>query len=408
MRYWPLTLVPLIIAGSAFLSEAAGEDVVIAEKAIDKWMYHGRVNKLVLSPDGKRLYIGWNGAYVFDTEQLTFKEIPVQVANTNTGLHNPDGSPVRGHSNLALTPDGKRLYVFDYGAPAINVVDTQTLTTPKVIPIAPLEEVTDFIVSQDGKRLFMAGSHFTSTIRSEANRRGKILAVDTDSNAIQNILDIGKEHVVWFLAVEDRPIVLAFNGKLAEGSVVRDPDFVIDAEMAEITNSIYLSRLGIRPQQSMIQGGLFYARQIHSKVKDRQSVTVTEKTHYATLGIFNLKDGSQVGEVPIPLYSFNISPMVYNRWIYIMRERSILLVDLQRKKAVKDVEIYNPSLTQRLKGRGRPDYTENMVLSKDGKRLYVAGLLFQKKWTPFFDVPPPPVKLVVTIVDAEKMRRGPE
>ena len=91
-----------------------------------------------------------------------------------------------------------------------------------------------------------------------------------------------------------------------------------------------------------------------------------------------------------------------------MRKQSILLVDVQNKKVVKDVDIYQPSLLQRLKGQKRPDYTENMVLSKDGKRLYVAGLLFQKKWTPFFDVPPPPVKLVVTIVDAEKVRRDAE
>ena len=225
MRYWPLTLVLLIIAGSIFRSEAAGEDVVIAEKAIDTWMYHGRVNKLVLSPDGKRLYIGWNGTYVFDTEQLTFKEIPVQVANTNTGLQHPDGSPVRGHSNLALTPDGKKLYVYDYGTVAINVVDTQTLTTPKVIPIAPLVEVTDFVVSQDGRKLFVAGSHHLGRIRSEANRTNKILVVDTHAHRIEKVLDIDKQSVVWFLAADDLSVVYGLVlGMPGGGPVVEEPD----------------------------------------------------------------------------------------------------------------------------------------------------------------------------------------
>ncbi len=396
MRYWPLTLVLLIIAGSAFLSEAAGEDVVIAEKAIDTWMYHGRVNKLVLSPDGKRLYIGWNGAYVFDTEQVTFKEIPVQVANTNTGLHNPDGSPVRGHSNLALTPDGKKLYAYDSGAPAINVVDTQTLTTVKVIPVAPLEWVADFVVSQDGRRLFVAGSHSISRIRSEANRRDKILIVDTDSDTTMKILDIGKQSVVWFLAADDLSVVYGLVlGMPGGGPVVEDPDLVIEVHSGEIISKVYLPKDKTKIKDSTLKGNLFY------------NVSFVDKTS-DSLNIFSLKDGRKLAQIGLPSFSFQPSSIFDNRWIYIMRKQSILLADVHNKKVVKDVEIYQLSLLQRLKGQKRPDYTEYMVLSKDGKRLYVAGLLFQKKWTPFFDVPPPPVKLVVTIVDAEKMRRDAE
>ena len=396
MRYWPLTLVLLIIAGSIFLSEAAGEDVVIAEKAIDTWMYHGRVNKLVLSPDGKRLYIGWNGAYVFDTEQLTFKEIPVQVANTNTGLQNPDGSPVRGHSNLALTPDGKKLYVYDYGAPAINVVDTRTLATMKVIPIAPLEWVADFVVSQDGRRLFVAGSHSIARIRSEANRRDKILVVDTDFDTTMKILDIDKQSVVWFLAADDLSVVYGLVlGMPGGGPVVEEPDLVIEVQSGEIISKVYLPKDKTKIKDSTLKGNLFY------------NVSFVDKTS-DSLTIFSLHDGEQLARIGLPSFSFQPSSILDNRWIYIMRKQSILLADVHNKKVVKDVGIYQPSLLQRLKGQKRPDYTENMVLSKDGKRLYVAGLLFQKKWTPFFDVPPPPVKLVVTIVDAEKMRRDAE
>ncbi|MBI3014216.1 MAG: hypothetical protein HYY65_03915 [Candidatus Tectomicrobia bacterium] len=396
-----MTLVLPVIAGSIFLSEAAGADVVIAEKAIDKWMYHGRVNKLVLSPDGKRLYIGWNGAYVFDTEQLTFKEIPVQAANTNTGLQHPDGSPVRGHSNLALTPDGKRLYVYDYGASAINVVDTQTLTTPKVISIAPLEEVTDFIVSQDGRKLFVAGSHHLGRIRSEANRTNKILVVDTQADRIERVLDIDKQSVVWFLAADDRPIIYGLvQGKPGGGPVVEQPDLVIDIDKGEIVRELYLPKPKVRVKDSMVRGGYFYSISFVDMTPGQSSENM--------LSIFSLKDGSKLQEIGLPRFSFQPSFVFEDRWIYIMRKQSILLVDVQNKKVVKDVDIYQPSLLQRLKGQKRPDYTEYMVLSKDGKRLYVAGLLFQKKWTPFFDVPPPPVKLVVTIVDAEKVRRDAE
>ncbi|MFQ5881203.1 MAG: YncE family protein [Candidatus Methylomirabilales bacterium] len=390
---------------------------MIAEKAINKWMYHGRVNKLALSPDGKKLYIAWRGAWVFDTERLTFQAIPLLTYQAASGVKNPDGSPVWEDTNLALTPDGQKLYVYQQTAPVLNVVATQSLSTLKTIFIPDQRYATDLIVSQGGKKLFLALAQ--KYLRpGERILPNKVLIFNTLNEQQEKTIDTGVSEITRFLTFDDGPMILALSrGRVLQtfddpspviSDVVEYPDLLIDAEKGEIVGEVRLSRLKNSADQSMIHKSFFYTYFFQKKQPRPKDIPPSEKTDATVLTVFDLKDGNKVKEILLPFFSFHLSDVIDDRWLYIMRKQSILLVDLQQKKVVKEVDIYNPSLFQRVKGRVRPDYTENMVLSKDGKRLYVAGLLFQQKWTPFFDLPPPPVKLVITIVDAEKMRRNTE
>jgi YVTN family beta-propeller protein len=118
---------------------------------------------VVVSPDGKRAYVGQPGAVaVIDTASNTV------VANV---------SEVSTPGAIAVTPDGRRLYVANHPDPTISVIDTAANAV--VATITGFISLTGMAMTPDGKTVYVADQDSIS-----GNDTGFIRVVDTDSNRV--------------------------------------------------------------------------------------------------------------------------------------------------------------------------------------------------------------------------------
>ncbi len=109
----------------------------------------------VVSPDGRRLFVvneGSNDVSVIDTATNEPAEAPIPIG------YGP------GPAAVAVSPDGSRVYVAAYGGPvpSVSVIDTRTgKTTGHPIAIgtgSDRDTVSGIAVSPDGRRLYVAQS----------------------------------------------------------------------------------------------------------------------------------------------------------------------------------------------------------------------------------------------------------
>jgi YVTN family beta-propeller protein len=116
----------------------------------------------VVSPDGKRAYAGLPAAVsVIDTASNT-------VVATVSGLSAPFG--------MAVTPDGKRVYVANFSAPTVSVIDTATNAV--VATVTGLQNTpTDLAVTPDGKNVYVSND-------DSSTNTGFVSVIDTATNRI--------------------------------------------------------------------------------------------------------------------------------------------------------------------------------------------------------------------------------
>jgi YVTN family beta-propeller protein len=123
-------------------------------------------SQIAVSPNGRRVYVSNNSNQ--------------SVSVIDTGLEGviatvPVGSIPEG---LAIDPSGARLYVANSGPNSVSVVDTATNAVTKTIDVG----TTPFglAVRPDGARLFVA------------NRQdGNVSVIDTGTNAVAKTIDVG-------------------------------------------------------------------------------------------------------------------------------------------------------------------------------------------------------------------------
>ena len=142
---------------------------------------------VVASPDGTRVYVantGSNTVSVFNTATGQLIDTNPNVAGTQS--ISVGSSP----SALAISADGKRLYVANTGSNSVSVIDTITNkridANPSIfaVDIAVGSLPSALAISADGKRLYVAntGSNSVSVIDTITNKRidanPSIFAVD--------------------------------------------------------------------------------------------------------------------------------------------------------------------------------------------------------------------------------------
>jgi YVTN family beta-propeller protein len=147
-------------------------DAVIA--TLSNIQAHGEI---VMSPDGTRAYVpGWfngEGVTVIDTTTNT-------VAGHLVGL--PSGDPIYG---IAITPDGRRLYVANgnlvdangnyIGSNTVGVIDIASNTRLATIGVAP--QPMDMAMTPDGSKVYVAGLDPNGAY-------GTLTVIDTATNTV--------------------------------------------------------------------------------------------------------------------------------------------------------------------------------------------------------------------------------
>jgi DNA-binding beta-propeller fold protein YncE len=138
------------------------------------------VGEIVFSPDGKTAYAA-AGSLAFGgpgTPLATTHLRPAAVIPINTATNTP-GTPIRlshGESDIAITPDGKTLYV--EGSDTIIPISTATNTPGTPIRIStgagPKANMT---ITPDGKTLYVEGSDTITPISTATNTPGKPIRI---------------------------------------------------------------------------------------------------------------------------------------------------------------------------------------------------------------------------------------
>jgi len=111
---------------------------------------------VAVSPDSSKVYVANSGTCgSCTTPPAPFPPDTVSVidASTNTviGSAIPVGSIPLG---LAVTPDGRKVYVANFNGNTVSVIDTATTTVTSI----PLSEPHDVAVSPDGSKVYVASA----------------------------------------------------------------------------------------------------------------------------------------------------------------------------------------------------------------------------------------------------------
>ena len=118
-----------------------------------------------------------DGRTIFVTD---FQAHSVSVVDATTWTHVKDITvPANPHA-IVLSPDGRWAYVACYGAAAIAVIDTQSATLAATIPMPQLSQPYGIAISPDGRYVYASD-----------NLRGQLLVVSTATRALVGAVPIG-------------------------------------------------------------------------------------------------------------------------------------------------------------------------------------------------------------------------
>jgi YVTN family beta-propeller protein len=145
----------------AYVTNAASGTVSVIDTAIDKVTYTYTVGDwpigVVVSPDGTNVYVS-NSA--FDKGNGTVSPGSVSVINTASNTVTDVNVGAGWPTGIAISPDGKQVYVADNWFWSVHVIDTATNTfTRTVYPVGA--EPYGISVSPDGKKVYVAISAYS-------------------------------------------------------------------------------------------------------------------------------------------------------------------------------------------------------------------------------------------------------
>ena len=155
----------------AYVANRAAGTVTVVDTAIDKLVAtipipDGPPQYLAFAPDGSRLYVS-----VFNDPDRSINRVAVLDTQTNTVLTTiPVGS--RPYA-LAVSPDGKQLYVPNHDSGTISVIDTGSNSLVTDIRVKPNPHWVDF--SKDGKVVY-AANHESNLVSIVDTATRKVIA----------------------------------------------------------------------------------------------------------------------------------------------------------------------------------------------------------------------------------------
>jgi gliding motility-associated-like protein len=118
---------------------------------------------MVLSPDGKKLYLTGGKIFVIDTQ-----------TNAVTGSIEVGFAPFC----LAISPDGHRLYVTNANSDSVSAIDTETNTVIAEIPVGKQPE--GISITSDG-----------ATVYAVNYRSNNVSVINTSTNTVVDVIPVG-------------------------------------------------------------------------------------------------------------------------------------------------------------------------------------------------------------------------
>ena len=178
------------------------------------------VVSVVVSPDGKFVYTGayWDEAVVvFSRDPMTGKLSSVEIQKNEVG--GVDG--LNGIRSLAISPDGKHVYVTTYRDRAV-VVFSRDETTGKLLfvqlvkkgieGVDGLDGAASAVVSQDGMHLYATGSIESAVAVFNRDRAtGKLALVEAQRNGVAGVEGLGGANSVTISADGKHVYVAGFS-----------------------------------------------------------------------------------------------------------------------------------------------------------------------------------------------------
>jgi YVTN family beta-propeller protein len=125
-------------------------------------------DSLIVSPDGTKLYVS-SGIW---SRTLTVVDTDTNEAITAVPLPS---------SVMAVSPDGKRLYVV--ADQSVAVIDTSDYSTVATIPTVDASSIGPIAVSPDGARVYVA-------MRYDFNQKNQVLVIDTATDALVDTIQV--------------------------------------------------------------------------------------------------------------------------------------------------------------------------------------------------------------------------
>jgi len=179
---------------------------------------------LAWSADGSRLYASGGGSNligVFDTSGEKTKQIAkINVGPTATDAGGKPRSATMYSGGLALSPDGKRLYVAEILNSTVTVIDTETNEVLKDIPVD--DNPYTVIFSGDGAKAY----------------------VSSWGGGVVTVIDTAKEEAVKSIETGEHPCAMALStdgARLFVCNANSDTVSVIDTATDEVIHTVSLA-----------------------------------------------------------------------------------------------------------------------------------------------------------------------
>jgi len=127
--------------------------------------YPGNV---AVSPDGTKVYVAnWVEGKIIQLDPNTLASVGLPIAVAGGG------------DDMVFSPDGSRLYVaHDGAAKTLSIIDTTSRTVIGTISTTP--DTTDMVISADGRMLYIADGYYN-----------RVQVIDTDTKAVVGYITLG-------------------------------------------------------------------------------------------------------------------------------------------------------------------------------------------------------------------------
>ncbi len=192
-----------------------------SRQVVDSYVVPGvGAHQLLLQSDELRLYVSnkQSAPQVFDLRQRRF------IASLDVTAQAPGTGNGSGTEGMALSRDGRRLFIADNGQGAIHVFDTVSLKPEKTVPLRDLAptnikrtRLIKLQVSQDGRWLL-----------ATAYASGQVWIIDSQNMARQRQIAVAKGPQGVAFAADGRTVLVASHDsglltrlELASGRVVQ-------------------------------------------------------------------------------------------------------------------------------------------------------------------------------------------
>jgi YVTN family beta-propeller protein len=185
-----------------------------------------------LTPDLKKVYVsGQNGSvFVLDTTTNAIGASPIAVGSLTAGI--------------AITPDGKHVYVASQYTSTVSVIDTDTDTVSATIPFPSGSTLQNIAITPDGRRAYVT-----------AQAASAVFAIDTSTNTmLGTAIDVGSSPFGIAVSPDGKDVYVTHSDSTAFVSVI-DP--TSNTVAATIASSPYLFGVTFTPdgKSAYVTGG---------------------------------------------------------------------------------------------------------------------------------------------------------